>query len=149
MDYLYNCKSEISNVCNTVEGHCFQAMKIVYHHANGRFDWLISGQQSVNPSKEAISVLSGKYKRLSLSILCIAYQFYSRTCKCDLISETRKTLIGLKMDLHSKLVSNVCYRFKAHRMDKGKFRRQYTNCFWRRINAQKLTNQNGHWHGDA
>ena len=27
-----------------------------------RFDWLISGQQSVNPSREAISILSGKYK---------------------------------------------------------------------------------------
>ena len=33
------------------------------HHANGRFDWLISGHQSVNPSREAISILSGKYKR--------------------------------------------------------------------------------------
>ena len=37
-------------------------MKIVHHHANGRFNWLISGQQSVNPSREAISILSGKYK---------------------------------------------------------------------------------------
>ena len=37
-------------------------MKIMRHHANGRFDWLISGHQSVNPSREAISILSGKYK---------------------------------------------------------------------------------------
>ena len=37
-------------------------MTIVYHHANGRFDWLISGQQSVNPSRDAISILSGIYK---------------------------------------------------------------------------------------
>ena len=59
----YNWKSQISNVCNAVEGHCFQAMKVVRHHANGRFDWLISGHHSVNPSREAISILSGKYKR--------------------------------------------------------------------------------------
>ena len=63
MDYLCNCKSEISNVCNTLEGHCLEAMKIVHHHANGRFDWLISEHQSVNPSREAVSILSGKYKR--------------------------------------------------------------------------------------
>ena len=42
MDYLCNSKSEIGNVCNAVEGHCLEAMKIVHHHANGRFDWLIS-----------------------------------------------------------------------------------------------------------
>ena len=48
-----------------MEGHCLQAIKIVHHHANGRFDWLISWHQSVNPSREAISILSGKYKRLT------------------------------------------------------------------------------------
>ena len=61
-DYLYNFKSEVSNVCDVVEGHFLQAIKIVHHHANGCFDWLVSGQQSVNPSREAISILSGKYK---------------------------------------------------------------------------------------
>ena len=35
------------------------------HHANGSFDWLISGQQSVNLSREAIPILSGKYKRFT------------------------------------------------------------------------------------
>ena len=40
-------------------------MKIVHHHANGCFDWLISGHQSVNPSREAFSILSGKYKRFT------------------------------------------------------------------------------------
>ena len=65
MDYLCDCLSEISNVCNVVEGHCLQAMKIVHHHANGRFDWLISGQQNVNPLREAISILSSKYKRFT------------------------------------------------------------------------------------
>ena len=55
----------ISNVCNAVEGHCLQTMKIVHHHANGCFHWLISGQKSVNPSREAIPVLSGKYKRFT------------------------------------------------------------------------------------
>ena len=40
-------------------------MKIVHHYANGCFDWLISGKQSVNPSREATSILSGKYKRFT------------------------------------------------------------------------------------
>ena len=35
------------------------------HHANGRFDWLISGHQSLNPSREAISILFGKCKRFT------------------------------------------------------------------------------------
>ena len=65
LDYQCNCKSEISNVCSAMEGHCLQAMKIVRHHANGRFHWLISEHQSVNPSREAISILSGKYKRFT------------------------------------------------------------------------------------
>ena len=58
MDYLCSCMSETSNVCNTVEGHCLEVMKIVHHHANSRFDRLISEQQSVNPSREATSILS-------------------------------------------------------------------------------------------
>ena len=66
LDYLCHCKSEISNVYNArVEDHCFQAMKIVCHHSNRRFDGLISGHQSVNPSREAISILSGKHKRFT------------------------------------------------------------------------------------
>ena len=60
VDYLYNCKSKISNVCNVVEGHCLQAMKIVHYYAIGCFDRLISGQQSDNPLGEAISILSWK-----------------------------------------------------------------------------------------
>ena len=58
LDYLCNGKSEMSNVCNAVEGHCLQAMKIVHHHANGRFDWLISEHQSLNPLKDASSTIS-------------------------------------------------------------------------------------------
>ena len=69
MDYLWNCKPEISNVVSPVEGHCLQAMKIVHHHANGCFDWLTSGQQSVSLSREAISILSGKYKRYTFVYL--------------------------------------------------------------------------------
>ena len=65
MDYLCYCKSETSNVCNAVEDHCLQAMKIVRYHANGRFGWLISGHQGINPLREAMSILSGKYKRLT------------------------------------------------------------------------------------
>ena len=56
----------MSNVCNAVEAPCLQAMKIVHHHANGRYDLLISGHQSVNPSREAISILSEKYKRFMI-----------------------------------------------------------------------------------
>ena len=63
LDYLCYCKSDISNVYNVVEGDCLLAMKIVHLYANGCFDWLISGQESVNPSREAISIMSGKYKR--------------------------------------------------------------------------------------
>ena len=63
LNYLCNCKSEISDVCNALEGHCLEAMKIVHHHANSRFDLLISEYQSVNPSREEIYILSGKYKR--------------------------------------------------------------------------------------
>ena len=53
LDYLCNYKLEISSVCNTVESHCLLAIKIVHHHANGRFDCLISEHQSVNRSREA------------------------------------------------------------------------------------------------
>ena len=69
--------SEISNVCNMVEGHCIQPMKIVRDHANDRFDWLISGHQSVNPSREAIFILSGKYKRFTfVHSVCDQLTFY-------------------------------------------------------------------------
>ena len=43
LDYLCNCKTEISYVCSVVKGHCFQAMKIVHYHANGWFDWVNFG----------------------------------------------------------------------------------------------------------
>ena len=76
MGILCNCQSEISNVCNSMEGDCLQAMKIVHHHANGCFDWLVSGQQSVNPSREVNSILSGKYKRFTLSILWLSGSIY-------------------------------------------------------------------------
>ena len=46
-------------------GHCLQAIKIMHHHANGRFDWLISEHQSVNPRREAIPILPGKRKRFA------------------------------------------------------------------------------------
>ena len=46
-----------------MKGQCVLPVKIVHQHANGRFDWLISRHQSVNPSRAVISILSGKYKR--------------------------------------------------------------------------------------
>ena len=61
MDYLCNCKSEIKSAMWWKVVH-----KIVRNYANGCFDRLISGQQSFNPWREAISILSGKYKRFTL-----------------------------------------------------------------------------------
>ena len=46
-------------------------MKNVHLHANGRFNWLITEHQSVNPSREPIyieiyiEIPSGKYKRFT------------------------------------------------------------------------------------
>ena len=57
--------TDIRNVCNVAESHCLKALKIVNQYANGCSDWLIPGLQSVNPSREAISVLFGKYKRFA------------------------------------------------------------------------------------
>ena len=37
----------------------------MHHHVNGRVDWLLSGHQRVNPSREASSILSGKCKRFT------------------------------------------------------------------------------------
>ena len=48
-----------------VEGLRLQAMKIVHYYANSCFDWLIFGQQSDNPLREATSILSGKYTRFT------------------------------------------------------------------------------------
>ena len=48
-----------------MEGYYLLAVKIVHYDANDRFDWIISGHQNVNPSREAISILSGKYKRFT------------------------------------------------------------------------------------
>ena len=48
----HDTEVEWSDVCNAVERHCLQAMKILHHNANGRFDWLIPGHQGVN-SKQA------------------------------------------------------------------------------------------------
>ena len=64
-DVTLSAKIGLSLFCNVVEGHCLQAMKIVHHHANGCFDWLICGHQSINLSREAISILSGKFKRFT------------------------------------------------------------------------------------
>ena len=68
MDYL---QLQVGNkqCLQPVEGLCLQAMRIVHHHANSRFDWLISGHQSIISLAEATSMLSGKYKDLRLSVL--------------------------------------------------------------------------------
>ena len=53
-------------------------MKIVHHYANGCFDWLISGHRKVNPSREAISILSGKYERFTFvnPVMRIQLKYY-------------------------------------------------------------------------
>ena len=35
------------------------------------FDWLLSGHQSVNPSREAISILSGKIQKIYVCPPCV------------------------------------------------------------------------------
>ena len=48
---------------------CLRSYRILFelvkYIMNELVDWLISEHESVNPSKEAISVLSGKYKKLT------------------------------------------------------------------------------------
>ena len=76
---LCKCKSEINNVCSAVESHCLQAMKVVHHHTNGHFDWLIFEHQSVNPSREfeATFILSGKYKIINVCSSCLCIYKYT------------------------------------------------------------------------
>ena len=64
LHYLGNCKSEISIVCRAVAGHCLQAIKIVHHHADGCYDWLLSGHQNVNLLREAISITVWKIQKI-------------------------------------------------------------------------------------
>ena len=45
-------------------------MKIVHHHEIGRFNWLIFGHHSVNPSRETIPILSDKYKKTYVCPSC-------------------------------------------------------------------------------
>ena len=107
---LYNCKSKIRDVCNAVEGHCLQAMTIVRHHANGCFDWLISRQQSVNPSREAISILSD----LHLSILWSDYVnhwYYNRAGISQIVySITYKIAFSPDWTHFSTFMSGGLYR---------------------------------------
>ena len=56
-------------------------MKIVHYFANGCFDWLISGQQSDNPLREAMSIMSGEYKRFTFVHIVIYSTKCSRVCK--------------------------------------------------------------------
>ena len=48
------------------------------------FDWLIPGQQSVNPSREAISILSGKCKRF-MFVHPVGEALFSKECHQDAI----------------------------------------------------------------
>ena len=112
MGYLCNCKSEISiNVCNAVEGHGLQAMKIVHHQPSGCFDLLMSGQQSVNPSREAIYVLSRKYKRFAF-----AHPFTTEMNLKSCVSLAKDTILtaflwGIPPISHNALDRIICPAF--------------------------------------
>ena len=56
-----------------VKDYFVKAIKTVHHHDNGSFAWSISGPQSINHLREAISVMSGKYKRFMFvhAVFCI------------------------------------------------------------------------------
>ena len=88
----------IGNVCNALEDHCLQAMKIVHHYANERFDWIISEHHSVNTSREVISILSGKYKRFTFVRSVIRRQI-------SVYFETQQTVI------HSTLMADFGFGF--------------------------------------
>ena len=104
MNYLCSCKSEISNVCKVVAGLCLQAIKIVHHYAYICFDWLISGQQRVNPWRESVSILSGKCKDLHLSIMWLKIDFYNNSSDKKLLFSffsVGKKLDYIKVALHN------------------------------------------------
>ena len=65
LDYICNCKSEISNFCEAVECHCLQTMKIVHHHANGSFDWLTSEHLILREKQFLFRLGNTKDSRLS------------------------------------------------------------------------------------
>ena len=64
---------------SVVQSDCHQAITIVQHHANGCFDWLIYGQKSVNPSREAASALSWKYKRFTFVYQVHIYDYVQKS----------------------------------------------------------------------
>ena len=71
---IVQCDISLSNVCNAVEGHCLQAMKIVHHHANGCFDWLTSEHQFLYCLRNT--------KGLRLSILWYLIPLYCMVVQC-------------------------------------------------------------------
>ena len=108
IDYLRKWKSEINNICNTVDGQCLHAIKIVRPHANNCLNWLISAHQSVIPSKKAISVLSGKYKRSDMHKFC---------CESVCLSDMHKFYCEsvCLSDMHKFCSESVCLVTKTSR----------------------------------
>ena len=76
--------SEISNVCKAMEGHCLQAMKIVSNHANGRFDWLISGTRALILREKQFLYCRANTKDLRLSTLWLGVYFTIHQCFTEL-----------------------------------------------------------------
>ena len=64
-------------------------MKIAHHHATDCFDWLISRQQSINPWREAIFIVYGKYKRFTFVHPVVTYEIW-------LVSSVKKFRSELK-----------------------------------------------------
>ena len=95
-------------------------MKVVRQHAISRFAWLTSGHQSVNPSRETIARLSGKYKRFTFVhpvIKLYENESYNECCShqniivvhCSLINKGIHTIAklfqsGFLLLLHQKSV---------------------------------------------
>ena len=81
-------------VCRTIKRLCLQALKIMDHHANRYFDWLVPAQQSVSPLRELSCFSSGKDKGLNFTFVYLVGGLSSHAVKrlCNSFS-LRKVVI--------------------------------------------------------
>ena len=131
----------------------------MHHHANGRVDWLISGHQSVYPSRKVFSILSGKYKRIK-SGLHISRKDRISTCwqTCILNCPDKAwshivvmiTSIDLSQEMFAiSMLTALKFSLKHRRKHVLQWLRLYGDQALRLSIAQKLTNRNSHWHGEV
>ena len=70
-------KSEISNVCNAVEGHCFQAMKIVRHHARAlilrekQFQYCLANTKDLRFCPSCVRRMEPTFQKIFSIVICI------------------------------------------------------------------------------